>query len=553
MLERSNLFLVALDDRREWYRYHHLFAEVLQAHALRAEPEHVRALHARASLWHERRGATSDAVRHAMLANDQERVAELLERHWPNKDRSYESARWLARVKSLPSGVVRARPILNMGYAWALLNAGDLEAAELRLSEVAASLADDRYPSLPREHATARLYLAQSRGDVAGTAELARRVLELVPDGDDAALATASALLALAYWANGELDAAYTTFAGALAAMRRVGAELDAIRGEFVLGDIRSMQGRLHDAARIYEAGIALAAAHPHAETDELYLGLAELHRERDDLEEANRLLLTIQQTPTHSAHIANRSRWCVVMSRVAEANGDLDGALSLLMEAESSRRRDPLPVVRPIAAMIARIRIAQGKLADAARWMSEQNVAPDDELSFLREYDHITLARILIAQKQFENAALLLERLTAAALAGGRMGSAIETLVLQSVVQQKLGNIGSALDTMSSALELAQPEGYSRIFVDEGAVVLDLIQQVRSKPAARVLPGGALTTRELEIPRLLAAGMRNQEIAKKLFISPATVKRHIANVYNKLDARHRTEALKRAGALNLL
>jgi LuxR family maltose regulon positive regulatory protein len=496
-----------------------LFAEVLQAHALRANPE---------------------------------RVAELLERNWPAKDRSYESARWLARVKALPSTVVRARPVLNMGYAWALLNAGDLEAADLRLAEVAESLDDERYPLLSREHAAASLYLAQSRGDIAGTVERARHALELVPDGDRPALAIATALLALAHWANGDLEPAHATFTSALAVMRSMGAELDAIRGEFVLGDIRVAQGRLSEAARSYQAGLHLAAAHPNAEADELYLGLAELHRERGALEEANRLLLEMHQKPM-AAHMANRSRWCVVMSRIAEANGDLDGALKLLMEAESTRRRDPLPVVRPIAAMIARIRIAQGKLAEAQRWAGEQGVAHDDALSFLREYEHITLARLLVAQNELDRAAAFLERLNASAVAGRRVGSVIETLVLLARVQQKMGNTHAALDAITAARELAEAEGFKRIFADEGALVMDLLAQSRSRPAVTVLPGGQLTSRELEILKLVAAGLRNQEIATKLFISPATVKRHIANVYNKLDARHRTEALKRAGALNLI
>ncbi len=573
-LEKSNLFVIALDDRREWYRYHHLFAEVLQAHAMREDAERVRELHGRASAWYEQHGATSDAVRHAVLANDMERVAELLEQHWPAKDRSYESGRWLARVKALPETVVRARPLLNMGYAWALLNAGELEAADVRLRDVEASLTSAQDAALQREVATARVYLAQSRGDSAGIAGHAQRLLALVPAGDHGARATASALLALAHWANGDLGAAHDTFASALASMRLAGAELDAIRGEFVLGNIRATQGRLSEAARIYESGIALAAQHTSAEADELYIGLSDVYHERGDLPEATRVLLEVEASASRAAHMGNRHRWCTAMARIAQTQGELDRALKLLAEAESTHRRDPVPVVRPVAAMKARIQIAQGDVANASRWANEQGLRDDDTLSFIREYEHITLARLLLGQNELAKGLSLLERITTHARAGGRTPSVIETLALQALAQNKLGSMVGAMDAIASALELSEPEGYLRVFVDEGTPMRDLLRQATARGIAgaytrRVLAAfeeGAesakrhgdvapqlLTSREHEILRLIAAGMRNQEIAKQLFISPATVKRHIANVYNKLDARHRTEALNRAEALKLL
>jgi LuxR family transcriptional regulator, maltose regulon positive regulatory protein len=286
-----------------------------------------------------------------------------------------------------------------------------------------------------------------------------------------------------------------------------------------------------------------------------------------------------MQQRASRAGHTANRHRWCTAMSRVAAAHGDFDRASSLLQDAEAAYRRDPLPIVRPFAAMRARIWIAQGKVADAARWANERDLSDDDELSFLREYDHFTRARLLVSQDQPERAITLLERLTIAARTGGRTGSVIEALTMQALAHERLGNTVAALDAIGTALELAEPEGYLRVFVDEARPMRDLLRHAAARGVAgaytrRVLAGfeeavvsaapGAsnggvsrvvqlLTPRELEILRLIAAGMRNQEIAKQLFISPATVKRHIANLYHKLDARHRTEALNRATALNLL
>ena len=241
-LERSNLFVVPLDDTRDCYRYHHLFAEVLRAQSLREDPARVRLAHHRASIWYEHAGASADALHHAAAAGDEERVARLLELRWPPLDRSYQTGRWLARVKALPDAMIRTRPVLSMGYAWALLNAGELESVAGRLDDVERSLqvagdgecADDdastitiadqaRWRVLPLELASARVYLAQALGESTGTAEHARRLLLLIPEADHPARARASALLGLALWTVGELEDAHQAFTAGLAHMRAAG------------------------------------------------------------------------------------------------------------------------------------------------------------------------------------------------------------------------------------------------------------------------------------------------------------------------------------------
>jgi LuxR family maltose regulon positive regulatory protein len=584
-LERRNLFVVALDDRREWFRYHHLFADVLQKQAAAADPDAVRAAHRRASVWYEQKGALADAIQHALAGGDSERSAELLADHWPEKDRSYASATWLTRVQALPDDVVRARPKLGMGFAWALLNAGELEAAELRLRDVERAVAADS--PLATELASARIYLAQSRGEIPGTLEHAQRSLEGIPATDPAGRATGIALVAMAHWGRGELDAAHRTFSDALAAMRACGHDLDAIRGAFVLGDIRAAQGRLRDARAAYERGLAHvdeSSDSASAETDELHLGLSELAYEWNDLGAAQTRLETLARRGESAAHKGNRQRWCVAMARLRAARGDIAGALELLGEAEKQERRDPLPRARPIPAIRTRLRIAQARLDDATAWMREAKVSADDDLSFLREYEHLTLARLSIARARPASEVVpFLERLQIAALTGGRVGSVIEILVLQSLAQQASGNARAALDPLVEALTFAEPEGFLRVFLDEGDRMRELLRTATARglagpytrhvlaafdaPAQPVAapapapaveqearqPRGPLTTRELEILRLIAAGLRNQQIADHLSISSATVKRHIANAYGKLDAGHRTEALVRAAELNLL
>jgi LuxR family maltose regulon positive regulatory protein len=240
---------------------------------------------------------------------------------------------------------------------------------------------------------------------------------------------------------------------------------------------------------------------------------------------------------------------------------------------------------VRPVAAVKARVWIRQGRLVEALGWAHERGLSVGDELSYLREFEHITLARLLIARHRSdrgESALLelkaLLDRLQQAAEQGRRPGSLVEVLVLQALAHQVQGDAIRARAPLERALTLAEAEGYVRIFLDEGATMRTLLGHVaapgpasayarrllsafetparlaptplQAVPAALVEP---LTRREVEILRLIAAGMRNQEIAEQLFISLSTVKRHVANAYGKLGASHRTEAVARANALDLL
>jgi LuxR family maltose regulon positive regulatory protein len=314
---------------------------------------------------------------------------------------------------------------------------------------------------------------------------------------------------------------------------------------------------------------------------------LSELCHERNDLDAAARYLRSSQELGEHGGLQENRYRWYGAMARIAEAQGDLDRALDLLDEAQRQYVRSPNPgaAVRPVAAVKARVWVRQGRLAEALGWAHERGLSVGDELSYLREFEHITLARLLIARHRSDRgeSALrelkaLLDRLQQAAEQGRRPGSLVEVLVLQALAHQVQGDAIRARAPLERALTLAEAEGYVRIFLDEGATMRTLLGHVaapgpasayarrllsafetparlaptplQAVPAALVEP---LTRREVEILRLIAAGMRNQEIAEQLFISLSTVKRHVANAYGKLGASHRTEAVARANALDLL
>lgn len=325
-----------------------------------------------------------------------------------------------------------------------------------------------------------------------------------------------------------------------------------------------------------------------------MYVGMSALHREHNDLEIAKRHLLTSQSLGELARLPQNPYRWCAAMARIREAQGDLDGALDLLDQAERLYNGAFSPNVRPIATRKVRVWVAQGRLGEALVWAHEHGLSVDNEISYLHEFDHITLARVLIARYKTDrvegnlHAALaLLARLLQAAEEGGRNGSVIEILILQSLAHQAQGDLPAALLPLQHALALAEPEGYVRIFLDEGSSMMQLL---REASAREIMPNytdkllaafeaekqksedkpdlplalteghrdgesliDPLSQRELKILQLIAQGLSNREIGERLFLALDTIKGHNRKIFDKLQVQSRTEAIARARELGLL
>lgn len=602
-LERGNFFVVPLDDNRRWYRYHHLFAEVLSAHLRADQPNQIAELHRRASMWYEQHGSTTDAIRHALAAEDFTRAAYLLELALPAMQRSRQEAAVLGWLKELPYELVRCRPVLSVGYAWALLAGNELDSVEERLRdaerwlEETADLLERRevplavmvvvdeegFRGLPATIALYRAAHAQALGDIPATIKYARRVLELVPEGDPLRHGSAAALLGLASWTNGDLEAAYQTFTDGMASVQSAGGISDAIGGAIALADIRIAQGRLRQARRIYERGLQIATEQGEPAmrgTADMYVGISVLCREHDDLNAAAQHLLRSKEQGEHTGFPQNGYRWCVAMARIREAQGDLDAALHLLLEAEQLYVSDFFPNVRPIAAMKTRMWLSQGRLGEALDWAREQGLSVRDDLSYLREFEHITLARVLLAKYKSDRtddsileAMGLLERLLHAAEEGERTGSAIEILVLQALAHHMQGDIPAALVPLARVLTLAEPEGYVRIFVDEGRPVAELLDaavkkgialnyarhlqaafgKADLKPPAKKVVCEPLSERERDVLRLLGTDLSGPDIARELRVSLNTLRTHTKNIYDKLEVNNRRAAVRRAKELDIL
>ena len=601
-LERGNLFLVPLDDRRQWYRYHQLFADVLQARLRDERPEEVPDLHRRASGWHEQNGEPSEAIRHALAAGDFERAADLVELAIPAMLRSRQEAAVLGWLELLPDEVVRVRPVLSVGFAGALLAGGVFEGVEARLRDAeqwldgttgigqgsqapAAEMVvvdDAEFRRLPAEIELYRAAQALARGDGPGTVRHARRARELSPADEHLGRASAAALMGLASWASGDLEAGYSGYAECMAGLRRAGYIADTFGCAIALADIRRTQGRLGEAMRTYEQALQRALQQGGAVlrgTADMYVGMSEVYRERDDLHAATQQLLRSQELGEHIGLPQNRYRWRVAMARIREAEGDLGGALDLLNEAERLYVGDFFPNVRPVPALRARVRIAQGELGEALGWARERGLSVADDLSYLREFEHITLARVLLAgytaeraERSIQEATRLLERLLRAAEEGQRTGSVIEILALQALAYQARDDIPAALASLRRAVTLAEPEGYVRIFADEGPAMASLLRAFSKQGTARNYvrrllaavtktedgtPAGQgliepLSERELDVLRLLGTDLGGPDIARELVVSLNTVRTHTKNIYAKLDVNNRRAAVRRARELGL-
>ncbi|MDQ1660013.1 MAG: hypothetical protein QOD41_5096, partial [Cryptosporangiaceae bacterium] len=411
-LDRANLFVVPLDDSRRWYRYHHLFADVLRTHLLDERTGEAADLHRRASQWHDENGEPPAAVRHALSAGDVERAAGLVELAIPALLRNRQEAtirRWL---DLLPDEVVRVRPVLAIGLVGALMSGGEFESVEGRLRDIEDLLGkpradmvvadEDGLLRLPGAIQMYRAALALVRGDAPATIRHAQLAVDRTAPDDHLTRAGAAALSGLAHWGSGDLEAAHRAYSASVEGLRRAGNISDILGCSIALADIRITQGRLGDAVRTYEHALQLGSGPGGTVlrgTADMHVGLSQLACERNDLAAATQHLLRSQELGEQTWLPQNPYRWRVSTARILQAQGDLDGALHLLDEAQRVYMGDFSPNVRPVPAARARLLAAKGQFAEALSWVREQGLSVGDEVSYLREFEHITLARILLSQ----------------------------------------------------------------------------------------------------------------------------------------------------------
>lgn len=581
-LERENLFVVALDDERVWYRYHHLFAEFLRGRLGHEGAESVEELHLRASVWYEDNGSDPEAIGHALSAPDHERAARLIERGVEAAVGRGEVPTALRWLEALPTEAKRLRPRLLAEHALALSLTGRPNDAEPLLNEVdrATGTTGENRRFLLGFASSVRSWCALLRGDAPEAVELARRALSLLPEEDLPQRLLAAGCMGDALRTVGDLASASAALAQATEIGLAAGHTYGTLTTMTMHARVQAERGRLREADEtlrralrfVSERGVGLLPA-----AGVVHIGMGVLLYERDHLDEAEREFRRGIELAGRTREVTDLVWGYVALSRTKRARGDEEGALELAREADRVARASGADLQVAIAASwVVRLRLARGELAEAAAFEQERAA----NAAAARVVDRLTSARLLLAQVRPDEALGLLKEPREAAEEAGRTDDLIEILALQALALWAKNNKERAVGTFTRALALAEPEGYARTFADEGAAMGDLLSATlgakqrggagrastgyiarllaalpNEKAAARAdgrLPK-PLSGRETEVLALMAAGESNGEIAARLFISTTTVKTHANNLYRKLGTSSRIRAVARARDLGLI
>ena len=602
-LEQANLFLAPLDDERQWYRYHRLFADFMRNHIYNEAPELAQMLHRRAAAWYAEHALPSEAIGHALRAADFESAAQWIEQAVVPLLMRSEATTLLNWLKALPQSIMDARPALNLALAEAALVAGEFAPIEMALHAVETALnrgdvPAEEHDAIQSQVTAVRAYMATFSGDIHQGVALAQQAFAALPEGNTFLRSVIAWLLGLSQFFDTDTAAAQRVFGETLELSQTTGNTLIASLSIFVTGYFAILQGRLRQARITFEQGLASLTGTPHTplpvSASLIYQGLAEVLRETNDLEAAAQAI----------AHcIALGEQWgnaevlvddYVVLSRIAYAQGDEARARQTVEKIMAFAHENKISrlTIRQMEAFQARMRVAWGELEAATLWTEKwldayvQEPLPEGNIAvFIRWMEVSALARFYLVHGHFTDAIAVLTPLRRLVEDAGWMGVAIELLSLEALALHGLGQRDAAHTTLHRAFTLAAPEGYTRVFVDMGAEMARLLQEVLDEgimpdyvqsllqvtDSQFLIPSSCkhtsnsqlltrnsqllepLSDRELEILRLIETGATNREIADRLYIAVSTVKTHINNLYGKLGVANRVQALARAHELDLL
>lgn len=567
-LERANLFVVPLDNERRWYRYHHLFGELLRQRLRQQQPQAPAGLHQRASAWFEANGLELEAFQHATAAGDVPRAERLIEgRGMPLQFRggAVPILNWLA---TLPAATLDAHPTLWVNYASALLVIGQVvgvaekaNAAEMALQNVAA---DERTRDLTGRIASLRVTLAVTQHRADEILAQAQRALEYLHPANVPVRASITWAMGYARHLRGERAAARLAYIEALAICESIGHRVIAMMAAIGLAAMQAGDNQLHQAEQTYRHALELAGDPPPPPACGAHLGLAQLYYEWNDLDRAQ---AHVQLAAPLALRIENTDRWVaceLFLARLSLTRGHAAGAAAHLAAAQQATREHNFSrQLPPIAAVQTLLHLQRGDLAAAARAAQAHDLP-------------LSQAHVLLAQGDAAGALAILAAYRQEVEARGWADQRLQAMILQAVAWQAHGERDKALHLLGEALALAEPEGFLRAFVDEGAPMAQLLAQAAARGvlpeyAARLLAAFAaepppqavsarsqpliepLSERELEVLRLIAQGLSNQEIGARLFLALDTVKGHNRRIFDKLQVQRRTEAVARARELGLM
>lgn len=578
-IERANLFIIPLDDERRWYRYHHLFAEVVLAHAPPDKPAH-----ARAARWFAEQALWPEAIKHAFAADEASFAADMLELAWPVMESRFEAPGWLDLLQHLDDTEFRRRPVLQVARAWASLEQGDLKGATALLNSATAGHAGEtpdvhyhdaeQWQQIPASVATARCYISQSIGDSEGAIEAAAAVLAELPESEALRRSQILTLMGAAYWFNGELPQALETFRDGIDKLKQAMRDNEAVCGYFVTAELLRDNGRLNEAIdfstealrQLEEKGMGSVsgAADLHRMLAEFYLQAHKPERARQCIDIAHSATGGLDLPDWRQRILNTEGRWQL-------ATGDYAGALASFAAAEKLATQTPLPDIQPVDAWRVRALLASGQIEEAQRTVATLTNKP--EPAYTESWCALThwLVAVRLAEAGLAAAPppAELARLAAYFETRGWPVMTLEARVLLARLTA-LTTPASAVDALQSALAWLADESFDQFFLSDPDWLAPLLPQCpggrrrdrlqralgAASPVRAALngtQGEELSEREHDVLRLLNSDLTGPQIAEQLFISLNTFRTHSKNIYSKLDVNNRQGAIRRAQELGLL
>jgi LuxR family maltose regulon positive regulatory protein len=590
MLERANLFIIPLDGERQWYRYHHLFAELLRQRLRQTQSEKLPILHIRAGQWYDRQGLKREAIKHFLAGRDYQGAAELISAIAIDIIQQGEHTTVAGWVDAIPEEFAKGKPYLCVLHAWALQLMGQLETAEAYLIDAENTLDSQKYKDdgdadtiLGLVHSR-RAYATFMFGEHDKTISYAHQALDQLPETAALIRAQTALFLGIAYRYQGQLQEALETYNEISAIIQTIDGNSIVVLYYLHVGDLYTEMAQLHRAKELYEQALEFTERHTGRPdmpfSGYVYVSIGRILRQWNQLEDAYRLT---------SKGLALCRDWnvadilalsCIELAYTYQALGNDDRARASLQEAIQIMEGFSAWGVKYVAGYQAKLNLAFGDLEAAEDWAQANDLVIDGDFEFHREIEYLALARVLIAQQQYEQAYTLAERIYRIAQETGKRQTELEGLILLALVSSNRGEMDRALVYLERALSIGEPEGFIRFFVDEGPPMARLLYEalareiapdyVRRLLAAFPVAGTEqskatesqvfeadliepLSDREIEVLHLIAEGLTNQEIAARLYLSLNTVKVHTRNIYGKLDAHNRTQAVTKARALGIL
>lgn len=585
-LERDNLFLIPLDNHRTWYRYHHLFADLLRHQLERRGTGMVEDLHRRAAAWMAGQDMMPEAIEHALRAKDYAAAADWIEAYGQQAIAQGEYTTLGNWIEAIPETVLYARPQLLMHYAWAMNYLAQIDRYEQVLAAAERLWREQHNPTGLADVLNLRADFAASIGEGPKAGEFARQALELLPDEDAYRRGISWMYLGSAAFLQGDMQAASEALNTGKSLCERSGNLTGARQAAMMLAQVFISRANLPEAARLLEEIRAQTGKRPIYEGLMAGLLLGGIWREWNRLEEAETLLRRVLDSAAFTGQGLYFHLGYLYLAQILIEKGDFSGMQAALAQhAALAEEIGGERIHKLHVAFRAYLSLLSGNSQEAERWVADLVDSPDEPVGFLNEFYHLILVRVWIRQRAVEMNQILdlLENLTRVAQSQQRTGSLVEISMLRALVLEKLGDHTAAVAALEQALMLAQPGGYRRIFLDEGRPLYDLLVQLARSPThspnlrnfiaelrnlsanpetpqdtstaqatnqALIEP---LTPRELEVLRLIQNGLSNREIADELYLSLNTVKVHVKNIFGRLEVSSRTQAVRRAEELGLI